>query len=812
MADRVLVSPGVYDREIDGTIRPASPVGIGAANISVRSKGPAMVPVLVKDVDEDAAIFGAPTVSSQKDLGALTARTYLNLKTNPLTQVRILGMDDTGVLPGFNIGSAGGVFAIGASGSHVLSLIISSGTVSMAGALTSSVDNLAISIAGYGDVTASLNKSSSKFIEKVLNTDPSQFSTQKHIVYSVYDFANKVPASNNAFFAVKVAGANNWQDSFITGSTTEVISQPFGLTEYGLFGVGSRFAGNSANSEVKVTILNIKKSNNPNVDEFGTFGLVVRKYDDNDRNPVILESFSNLSLNPNSPNYICRVVGDSYKVWNKSEKKFDEFGEFENRSKYIYVIPSLDLKNGNVPDSALPFGFRGNRTLTSGSFLDKASFPDFPFVQNLTYKLDFNTRVCWGIAVVNNSSGSLNEGVLDKALHLPKALTSASGSTGAAFSLKWISASVGSVSGFSDTSRLSDVEISTLSTSIAYNTGTLNPSASGSSGFTGYLSLDNIENTPLAKFTMVVTDGWDGTDLTKANPFDSVDMSTTTTYQTYAFRTAIDMISNPDEIELKDLVLPGVWANKVTDYAIEMVENRADMFYIMDVSGSTVDDVIDHVVAKNLDTNYAACYYPEVGLEDRVNNRVVMVPPTVVMPAVFAYNDSVAFAWYAPAGFTRGGLSLHKVKKAKEKLKLKQRDKLQENRINPIATFSNEGVVVWGQKTLQVASSALDRINVRRMLIEVRKRIAKEATKIVFEPNVAATWDKFINKIQPYLDSVRKNYGIDEFTLILDESTTTEDLIERNIMFGKIAIKPTRSAEKILLDFFVTNNGASFED
>jgi hypothetical protein len=812
MADRVLISPGVYDREIDGTFRPASPIGVGSAIVVQRSKGPAMEPILLKDRDEDEQYFGLPSTSG-KDFGAYTARTYLGLETNPLTQIRVLGMDDTGVQPGFDIpGVTGGLYAIGASGSNVCALIISSGSISLGGAMTSSVDDLAISIAGYGDVTASLNKSSSKYLKKVLNTDPSQYSTQKHIVYAVYNYANKTPASNNAFFAARVPGGNNWQDSFITGSTTEVISQPFGVTEYGLFGVGNRFAGVSANEQFKITIMNLKKSTNSSVDEFGTFTLLVRAYDDNDRNPVVLESFSGLSLNPESPNYICRVIGDSYRVWNKSQKKFDEFGDYENKSKYIYIIPSLDLKNGNCPESSLPFGFRGIRGLVSGAFSSKASFPEAPFVSNLLYKNDFNTRVCWGTAVVNNSSGSLNDGVLDRALHLPKALMLASGSTTRQFSLKWISASVGSVAGFSDASRMTDVQIQTLSTSIQYNTGTLTPTTSGSSGFTGYLSLENIENTPLAKFTMIVSDGFDGTDITKANPFDPSDMSSVSTYQTYAYRTALDMLSNPEEIELKDLALPGIWAQKVTDYATDMVEARADMFYIMDLSGSTVDDVINHITAKNVDSNYVACYYSDLSFEDKTNNKIVTVPPSVVMPAVFAYSDQVSYAWYAPAGFSRGGLGIHGVKKAKDKLKKSDRDRLQENRINPIASFTGEGPVVWGQVTLQKAPSALDRINVRRMLITVRKMIAKEATKIVFEPNVAATWDKFVNKVEPKLEVIRKNFGIDEFKLILDESTTSEDMIERNIMFAKIAIKPTRSAEKILLDFFVTNNAAGFDE
>lgn len=803
--DKVLVSPGVYDRVFDGTFRPASPVGIGSAIIAPRAKGPAMEPILVKDRDEDEAIFGLPKPDG-KDFGAYAARAFLDVETNPLTVIRVLGIDDTGVLPGFSIGNAGGLYAIGASGSHVGALVLASGTLSLAGAMTSSIDSLAVDIDGYGAVTASLLRSSNRHISKVLNTDPSQYERYKHVVLAVYDYAEKVPLTDG-FFAAKIPGGNDWHDSFITGSTPEVISQPFGLTEYGLFGIGNRFAGDSANREWKVTIMNIKKSPNPDVSEYGTFTLVVRKYDDNDRNPVVLESFSNLTLDPNAPNYICRVIGDMYRVWNKTTKKFDEFGEYENKSKYIYIIPSIDLKNGNVPASALPFGFRGYGGLSDGAFGNKASMPDMPFVKRMTYKNDFNTRVCWGVEVVSNS-GVLNYGVLDRAMHLPKGLTAASGAVGASFSLKWLSASVSSVPGFSDSSRLTDNQISALSTSIAYDPTVASPVG----GVDGYLTLENIENTPLAKFTLVPADGFDGVDITKANPFDPQDMASTTAYQTHAYRTALDMISDPESQELNDLAIPGVWAQKVTDYAIDMVENRGDMFYIMDISGSSVDDAIDDVTVKNVDSHYAACYYPWLRMEDTVNRKLVDVPPTVVMPAVYAFSDSVSYAWYAPAGFSRGGLERHGIKKVKDKVKKSERDKLQENRINPIASFSNEGIVVWGQKTLQKAASARDRINVMRMLLRVRRMIAKEATKVVFEPNVSATWDKFVNRIEPQLEQVKRNFGIREFKLILDERTTTEDLVERNIMYGKIAIVPTRSAEMILLDFFLTNTVAGFDE
>lgn len=805
MADTIMISPGVYSRVFDGTVRPAAPFGISSVIIAPRAKGPAMTPVFLKDRDEDEKIFGKPS-SNGRDFGAYAARAFLDVKAAPLTMVRLLGVEDTGVVPGFNIGSAGGIYAIGASGSHVVALVATSGALTLAGTMTSSVENLAIDIAGYGAVTASLVANSSKYIKKVLNTDPTQWSTQKHFVLATYDYGNMTPASNNAFFATKIPGANDWTDAYITGATTQVISQPFGSTEYGLFGIGNKFAGNSANTEFKISITNIKKSPNPSQSEFGTFTLLVRKYDDNDRNPIVLETFSNLTLDRDAANYVGRAIGDMYQVWNSTTKKFDEFGEFESKSQYIYIVPSLDLQNGNVPDSALPFGFNGYQKLADGAVSSKASFPDFPFVNAMTYKNDFNTKVFWGIAVVNNESGTIRQGVPDKAIHLNKALTSASGTTGQKFSLKWLSGATSLVSGYSSTERLTETNLLAMSTSIAYNTGTASPTG----GTSGYMSLDNIENTALAKFTFVPVDGFDGVDVTKTNPFDPSDMGTTSAYQTLACRTAIDMISNPEDQELNDIAIPGIWASKVTEYAVEMVESRGDMFYIMDISGSSVDDAVDDLSYRGVDSNLAATYYPWLRLEDKVNKKLVEVPPSTIMPAVFSYSDSMSFAWIAPAGFTRGGLGIHGVKRAKDKLKKEERDRLYESRINPIATFAKEGVVVWGQKTLQNKESALDRINVSRMILRVRREIAKEATKIVFEPNVADTWGKFVNKVTPKLERVRQNFGINEFELILDERTTTEDMIERNIMYGKLAIVPTRSAEKILIDFFLTNTAAGF--
>lgn len=803
----VLVSPGVVTREIDGTIRPADPQGVTPVFIAPRQKGPAFNPIVIKDQDEDAMMFGLPK-SDGKDFGAYTNRAYLREQHTPSTMMRILGLSDTGINPGYTVG---GTYAILASGSEVVALIQASGTVSLVAPATGSVDSLLISITDRpgGNVTASLNRNDANYIKKVLNTDPTQYGTQKHMVFAVYDFANKTPSVDGAFAVAQVVSSTSWQDEYITGSTTTVISQPFGSVEYDLFGVGNRFAGDSANEEIKVSIADIKKSPNETLQPYGSFTVQVRRFIDNDKSPQVLEQFPNCNLNPDSPNYVVRRIGDRYKVWNSTQKKFEEFGDYPNRSNYIYIVPSTDLKNRNSPDTALPWGFKGYRLPTSGAVSDKAAFPAMPYVSDLLYKSVFNTKVYWGVEVINNASGALNHGIVDKLKHLPTALLAASGTTDTKFSLKYVSGATSLVSGYAAGTRLGAGGISAMSTSIGYNTAVTEPTG----GSDGYLSVANIENTILAKFTLPMADGFDGLDITKSNPFDPVsDMSSVTTYQTHAYRTAIDMISNPDEFDFSTLALPGVHASLVTDYALDMVENRGDMFYIMDASGSTVDAVISDVDTKNLDTNYAAVYYPWLRYNDDVNNKIVEIPPTVIMPAVFARNDRLAFQWYAPAGFVRGGLRSFGVTEAKDKLTATDRDRLYENRINPIATFPSQGTVVWGQKTLQIAASALDRINVRRMLLFVRKVLARESLNIVFEPNVSAVWQRLVNRIQPTLERVRENFGIDDFRIILDNRTTTQDLIERNIIFGKIAIKPTRTSEFVYLDFFLTNNVAGFEE
>jgi phage tail sheath protein FI len=172
--------------------------------------------------------------------------------------------------------------------------------------------------------------------------------------------------------------------------------------------------------------------------------------------------------------------------------------------------------------------------------------------------------------------------------------------------------------------------------------------------------------------------------------------------------------------------------------------------------------------------------------------------------------------WFAPAGFTRGGLSEGAgglpVLAVSQRLSSKERDRLYETNINPIAQFPAEGIVVFGQKTLQITPSALDRINVRRLMIFVKKQVSRIAARLLFDQNVQATWDRFLGQVEPFLDRVKSRLGLSEYRVILDETTTTPDLIDRNIMYAKIFLKPARAIEFIAIDFVITNSGASFED
>ncbi len=272
-------------------------------------------------------------------------------------------------------------------------------------------------------------------------------------------------------------------------------------------------------------------------------------------------------------------------------------------------------------------------------------------------------------------------------------------------------------------------------------------------------------------------------------------------------------MKNQDEYDVNLIVAPGVCADlhpaTVTNL-ITACEERGDCMTIVDpVShGSTLTNAVAEASSK--DSSYAAMYWPWAQIADPMTGKYVWVPQSVVMPGIYAFNDKVSAEWFAPAGLNRGGQET--VIQAEQKLTHANRDEMYEKNLNPVATFPGEGVVVWGQKTLQKKASALDRVNVRRLLINLKKFIASTAKYLVFENNTDTTRNRFLAQVNPYMESVQQRQGLYAFKVVMDATNNTPDIIDRNIMKGDIFIQPAKAAEFIVIDFNVMPTGATFND
>jgi hypothetical protein len=292
----------------------------------------------------------------------------------------------------------------------------------------------------------------------------------------------------------------------------------------------------------------------------------------------------------------------------------------------------------------------------------------------------------------------------------------------------------------------------------------------------------------------------------------------------YAYLLGIQTFSNPEAVNINVFVTPGVdYVNNsnLVENSIEMIEfNRADSVYITTTpdynmfvpnSGIEADQIlpeeaVDNLYNAGLDSNYTATYYPWVLTRDTVNNTQIYIPPTAEVTRNLALTDNIAFPWFAAAGYTRGIVNSIK---ARKKLTQEDRDILYKGRINPIATFSDVGTVSWGNKTLQIAESALDRLNVRRLLLQARKLISAVSVRLLFEQNDDIVRQQFLDSVNPILDSIRRDRGLYDFRVTV--SSSPEDL-DKNQLVGSIYIKPTRSLEFIDITFYITPTGASFEN
>ena len=799
MAERI-VSPGVFTREKDLSFLPQGISDIGAALIGPTEMGPAFVPTQIRNMGEFETIFGKET---QDFYVPFTAKQYLR-SAGTVTIVRVMGLggyaNDTVVL-GIS-GSFGHLVAAtlkpsrGATTPDSTEIAGPTSASIVMGVPSASTFTLNLDTNNAGETSAfalSFDSSSANYITKVFSEDP-QDANQAVYVYSNFQHTQNRAGANDAV-TVQSGSDEAFSFDYNEATTPAVQSQLVNSARTDLFKVKTRSHGSNLNSKYKIGISNIKRPVDVAGSDYGSFSLQVMinnpgELDDG----TILENFDNLSFDEDSVNYLPRAIGDKYTTID-SNGKLTNNGDYVNQSQYIYISNYGNLTGIN--EELVPMGFGKvlqphNTTLgtPSGSTI-AVTFPSASFVgtsvssgqknnrgtfdQNVFYGFDFNN--------------------VDNQQYLAPLPTSAAVGNNLTMSLE---------------DAYGNDDASTLGTQ--YSAGDNKLSLSGSDfrqlkfqvPFQG--GFDGVNPATDRKTgTNISTANSQGFDFTDANASGSV-----------AFKRAINAVSNPDEFDINLLSTPGIihglggGHSAVTNHAIDKVEDRADTFYIMDgsVYGRTIQGAINDV--KTIDSNYVGTYYPWVKILDSVKGKPTWVPPSVVLPGVYANNDRVGQEWFAPAGLNRGGLT--EVLEAQTRLTNLERDDLYENRINPIATFPGQGVVVFGQKTLQGKPSALDRINVRRLLINLRKFIASSSRFLVFEQNNSALRSRFLNIVNPYMEQVQANAGLTAFRVVMDETNNTPDVVDRNQLVGQIFIQPTRTAEFIVLDFVVQPTGATFPE
>ena len=624
-------------------------------------------------------------------------------------------------------------------------------------------------------------------------------------------------------------------DRYQSPSTPWIVSELRGTKVFNLFKFYSISDGNSANSEIKVSIINMSFSN-------GTFDVIVRDYYDSDANPTVLEKFTNCSMDLNQNNFIGKKIGS-----------LD--GEYALNSKFIMVE-----MNEDAPVDSLPCGFDG---YTFREYADVT--PPFPVYKT---KYDYPGEIIYN-PPFGFTSGN-DDAIRSNGDNVRRTYLGFSNNIGFDtdfFQYKGKRAPIDlcNVDGVEWSYQTKgfhmDKDASVIVIGPAFTTSGTPKYYVGDATFQ---QEPTNETSPYyrifsRKFTTMFYGGFDGWDIYReyrtngdryvlgrngflngACPSPRYPLATgwgafkqisigdgtrsfaNTDY--YAYLLGINTFSNPEAVNINVFVSPGIdYVNNsdLVESTIDMIENdRADSLYIattpdynMFLPSTTGGDgliypqeAVDNLEQTGIDSNYTATYYPWVLTRDSVNNTQIYIPATAEVTRNLALTDNIAFPWFAAAGYTRGIVNSIK---ARKKLTQEDRDTLYQGRINPIATFSDVGTVIWGNKTLQIRESALDRINVRRLLLQARKLISAVSVRLLFDQNDEQVRQDFLNAVNPILDAIRRDRGLYDFRVTV--SSDTEDL-DRNQMVGKIYIKPTRSLEFIDITFYITPTGASFDN
>jgi hypothetical protein len=657
-----------------------------------------------------------------------------------------------------------------------------------------------INVTGYTDgakeFTCTFDTTSSKYISKVLGSEPydkdyGNYPVYVHEVYPNYLMAayqRGLVRGISTVVSYELEG-NNFLDSWDTTISPMVVSEVRGGNVADLFQVITISDGEAANFQVKINIQNINL-------ETMEFDLVVRDFNDTDDNQVALEKYTRCSMNPDMPGYVAKKVGTSD-------------GEYTLVSKRIMLTMAAD-----APVDAIPAGFKG--------FVNNESFGvDNDTFGNIIYKTKYNDA---GDVETYDVSGAPNIEGGDKIRKVILGLSNTVGFDQDLLKYK----------GVNGTTETFGFHLSTNASTIV-DSNSRQIFQTTSYDLEGQTSADTnkLTNINYRKFAFAVYGGRDGWDIyrrTRTNT-DSyifgktiyksghtvnggVFSSNVGNSDYYAYLDGIKTYENPEAVDINVFATPGINFqdhSSLVNQAIDMIEtDRADSLYVMNspnITGTTAtDEIVAALDSASIDSNYSATYWPWIQVRDTDNATQLYIPPTGEVLKNIALTDNVSYPWFAVAGYSRG---LVNAIKATKKLTLDDRDVLYKNRINPIATFSDTGTIIWGNKTLQVRESALDRINVRRLLLRARKLISAVSVRLLFEQNDDQVRNEFLRLVNPILDAIKKERGLYDFRVTV--SNDPED-IDANTMRGKIYIKPTRSLEFIDVEFVITPTGASFEN
>lgn len=650
--------------------------------------------------------------------------------------------------------------------------------------------------------TVSLNPNSREYISSVLGDRPKGRNNKLYVEAVFPDLIKKLDADGLSYginTTLIDAGSNSFTDytqQFQTPETPWIVSELRGSEIERLFKLISISDGNAANLEIKVSITNI----NPVT---GEFNVIIRDFNDNDENQIVLESFTRCTMRQGENNYIGNRIGTSN-------------GDYPLRSEFVM----LEI-NADASQDAFPAGFEGYSQNNWAASATSAGSGAEGIAPQIFYKTSYNpderlNRVFLGVSENAYDGVSLQGTGIDQNQYNYKG-------SGPFIKSKGFHMDSGATGIYTDGNQtIGQFEV---------GAGRFRTASDINSESDTYFDIFS------RKFTLVPAGGFDGWNehrnersygdlFRQGGPFDGVADGITPTNDYQAWETAIDTFANPEEVTINVFTTPGInWSDNLglVRGALDMIElERTDSLYVIDAPdidialsvGQRIDitvanDIVDLLDAATIDSSYAATYYPWIQHVDIDNNVRVFIPPTGEVVRAIAFTDNVSFPWFAPAGLQRG---VTNAVKSKFRLSQDARDILYDGRLNPMADFNDVGTTIFGQRTLQVRESALDRINVRRLLLQAKVLISNIAVRLLFEQNDQTTIDQFLASANPILDNIRRERGLEDFRVKMDDSINSPETRDRNELFGEILLRPTRAVEFIGLTFTITPSGASFDD